>query len=40
MRLGALLRIRCGESPSAQIWRSLRLLYGGTEQVLGVLAAT
>jgi hypothetical protein len=34
-RLGALLRIRSGESPPDQIWRSLRLLYGGIEQILG-----
>ena len=39
MRLGALLRIRAGESPSDHIWRSLRLLYGGIEQILGVLAS-
>ena len=39
MRLGALLRIRAGESPSYYIWRSLRLLYGGIEQILGVLAS-
>ena len=40
MRLGALLRIRPDESPLDQIWRSLRLLYGGIEQILGVPAST
>jgi len=40
MRLGAVLRIRSGESPSDHIWRSLRLLYGGIEEILGVLAST
>jgi hypothetical protein len=39
MRLGALLRIRSNESLPDQIWRRLRLLYGGIEQILGVLAS-
>jgi hypothetical protein len=40
MRLGALLRIRPDKSPVDQIWRGLRLLYGGIEQILGFLAST
>ena len=40
MRLGALLRISSDESPLDQIWRNLRLLYGGIEEILSVLAST
>jgi len=40
VRLGALLGIRSVESPLDQVWRNLRLLYGGIEEILGVLAST
>ena len=40
MRLGALLRIGSYESPLEQAWRNLRLLYGGIEEILSVLAST
>jgi len=40
MRLGTLLRIGSYESPLEQAWRNLRLLYGGIEEILSVLAST
>jgi hypothetical protein len=40
MRLGALLRIRSDESSLDHVWRSLRLLYGGIQEILRVLAST
>ena len=40
VRLGALLGIRSVESPLDQAWRNLRLLFGGIEEILGVLAST
>jgi hypothetical protein len=35
-----LLRIGSFESPLEQVWRNLRLLYGGIEEILSVLAST
>lgn len=37
--MGALLRITTGDSLPDQIWRKLRMLFGGIEEIPGVLAS-